>query len=924
MINFLNRIITKTILFLALIGFIPLNSINYDCSFVSWAPDYEHIFEVVSKKHDTIHPFLLQYNESWFGPSGYRRFIYDCIDGHQAKQEAFKKRFLRDESNNIDEVLSDLYPDGLIKMAESSDPAQGKKLKEAKKKAAKKFVELANNRITSRKNAYTICAINEFARNNDLEEIECPNCLALNKKAETSTTTTEQPKKAEKSRLKKLCKKHSKAAHINGGIFASVNYNDQKDKENLPSFGQNPALWSWRQIQDREKIVHLGDAVFSDLRMFVGDRENNQTFNNLLERLNYTYSDWGYAFFDYMFARPSKDLQTLIRRREFIKKLVQDDALYNDLVGILKEMAKCQEKVNDFIFAQHSFFSQNGGTWLYPDGLSHLKILHLLAPYSTSVKKLTEKINRNQTLIAIGYPVQIASDLAGIAWPIGMILFGKTGLISLGKNEFIGGMIKGESFPFGRHIITPLEDYRGPFAQQKGFINFFDSLRLTGKKFLEAEADSVGKAFQLKNNGSWNTGSIIRTILLGLSSIEGAFIAHRYGRLLAGPVKLAQEGTDCLNKVNSFYSVKMKNTPKTCAEIKKMTLALARFANLSKKLSKLLQAHLPDEHPLTLVDDLHEFVCGNNPELTKTLREIASCNSKSMDCKILSVLRKAHPFRWLFARPAEAIGQIDAFVSAARLIRETALLGTENNYCPVEFVQSACPGFKLDGFWNPFLKPEVAVANTMHIGLDLKEQHMILTGLNGGGKSTALRNMVFDEIMAHVFGFTPAVNAVTCIYDNIHTCMATKDCAEGKSTYMVQNDKVMENLAIIEMSGKTNERSLLALDEIYGGTDNVNAVPNGITFGLFCCKNQSSTVLFSSHFYQMCTLQERTGGIFKNMKIRAEKDEKGNFKRIFKIEPGRIEPGHDAIGLQLTKDSGAPKEFVEQAERIKGELFPVR
>lgn len=894
---------------------------------MSWAPDYEHIFEVVSKKHETIYPYLLQFNETWFGPNGHRRFIYDCIDGNPAKKEAFKKRFIQDDFN-IDELLNELYPDVLVKLAESSDPIEGKKLKEKKKKAAKKFIEKANNRITSRKNAYTIFCLNEFSRNNDLEEIECPSCQALNKKEEPSpaTAATENSKKSEKSRLRKLCKKHSKAAHINGGIFSSVDCDDKKDKEHLPSFAQNPTLWSWRQAQEREKIVHLGDSVFSDLRMFVGDRENNQTFNSLLEKINRTQTDWGYAFFDYMFARPSKDLQTLVRRREFVKKLVQDDAFYNELVGILKEMAKCQEKVNDFIFAQHSFFSQNG-LWLYPDGLSHFKLLNLFSRF-TWAKSLKEKINRNEALIAIGYPAQITSDVAAILTPLILMGFGKSGLINLGWQEFISGRpipdIPFALDPSGNGKLKT-HNVKRDFAANPTFPNFGKSLGRTGLEFLKAEGASVGKAFSLKSNGQWDLPSIGRAILLGLSSIEGALVASEWGRtIVSGPVKLAGEGMDCFNKINSFYFTKMKNTPKTCAQVRKMTLALANFANLCKKLSKLMHQFLPEEHPLTLIDDLHEFISLSNPELARTLKELSSCGPKSMDCKNLSVLRKAHPFRWLFARPVEAIGQIDAFVAMAKLIRELALTENGNNFCPVDFVESACPGFKLEGFWNPFLKPGTAVPNSMSIGLDLKEQHMILTGLNGGGKSTALRNMVFDEIMAHVFGFAPAQSAITAIYDNIHTCMATKDCAEGKSTYMVQNDKVMENLAIIEMTHKNNEHSLLALDEIYGGTDNVNAVPNGITFGLFCCKNPSSTVLFSSHFYQMCSLEERSDGVFKNMKIRAEKDENGQFKRIFKIEPGRIEPGHDAIGLQLTKDSGAPKEFVEQAEKIKGELFPMK
>ncbi len=960
MLKFFNKINRKLLILLSISGFWQINA-DQNCNFVSWTPNYKHIKEVILRKQPTVYPYLRSCNDAWFGAESYDNFILDCLGGNPLKKEAFRKRFLQNDPE-AEKILD--------------EPLQSKTLKKARIEAAEKSLIL-ESRIISRDQAYIIGLINELCRNNDKEKIECPRCLALNEK---KLIDEEVDGKLKKTSLRRLCKKHSKSAHINGGIFKSVDFSGQSDDKNFPTQSQNPSLWSWRDIQDPEKITYVDESVFSDLRVFVGDRENHQTFNNFLKNIKKAITHWGCAFVDYMFAKPSKDLETLNSRRDFIKKLVENDDLYNEIVSILGEMAKCQIKVNNFILANHSFFSP-GGLWLYPDGISHLKPLDTLADFSVKMRKFKEGINKNPYTIGAGIPFRIFVNFLSIMMPISIFLASKNNLINNIKEEFgpnpkdikigeysefdlnnhsiIGAILKSPIFLLNLPVsviktlintyksgsfqyqndmygIGPLDSLLRLPAKLGNFLvvdpaNFMNNKLLNKKnclsnlargslRFCEIEGDEFGRSNGLDSSNMW--GKTIHPWLLALSSINGLVTMIPLVRYAAGPLRVYVEGTDVYRQGQFFRSMK-KNTPKQYSEIQAMTLALANFVKLSKRLSKLMRENFPSGHPLTLVDDLHEFHSDLNPQLHSILNELSSCNKSTIRFKILSVLRKAHPFRWLFARLAESIGQIDAMTSFATLVRESRTRAT-NQFCPVEFIKSCQPGFKIDGFWNPFFNPETAVPNSLSVGLDLKEQHMILTGLNGGGKSTALRNIVFCILMGQVCGFAPAQNMVSAIYDNIYTCMSTKDFAEGKSTYMVQNDKIMEVLKLIEQSNERQELSLFALDEIYGGTDNVNAVPNGITFGLFCCKNRANTVLFSSHFHQMCSLEERTAGLFKNIKIKAEKDEQGKFKRIFKIEPGRIEPGHDAIGLQLTKDSGAPKEFVDAAERIKMELFPQR
>ena len=95
----------------------------------------------------------------------------------------------------------------------------------------------------------------------------------------------------------------------------------------------------------------------------------------------------------------------------------------------------------------------------------------------------------------------------------------------------------------------------------------------------------------------------------------------------------------------------------------------------------------------------------------------------------------------------------------------------------------------------------------------------VITGINGSGKSTYLKQIALIVILAHCGSYVPADEALLPIRDQICTRIGTSDDQEHNiSTFLSE----MKETAFI--CNSTTDRSLFLLDELGRATSNEDGV----------------------------------------------------------------------------------------------------
>jgi len=141
-----------------------------------------------------------------------------------------------------------------------------------------------------------------------------------------------------------------------------------------------------------------------------------------------------------------------------------------------------------------------------------------------------------------------------------------------------------------------------------------------------------------------------------------------------------------------------------------------------------------------------------------------------------------------------AAGELDMYVALAKLYKSRE--GKEAHYCMVNFIEnSTTPIIDAQNFWNPFINPDtVAVNNTT---LDASCPNSILTGPNTGGKSTVIKGIMINILMAQTFGIAPAESLTLTPFSKLNCFMnISDDIATGASLF---KSEVMRAKKLLDM-----------------------------------------------------------------------------------------------------------------------------
>ena len=207
------------------------------------------------------------------------------------------------------------------------------------------------------------------------------------------------------------------------------------------------------------------------------------------------------------------------------------------------------------------------------------------------------------------------------------------------------------------------------------------------------------------------------------------------------------------------------------------------------------------------------------------------------------------------------------------------------------------------------------VPNSIELGNP--ESILIVTGANMGGKSTILRQVCINIILAQIGSFVPCSSC--CIahpVDRIFTRIGASDnILEGKSTFLTE----LEETAV--MLKEATCRSLLVIDELGRGTSTYDGVAiAGATLGAIA--ELGCACLFATHYHKLCQEEniknlEKVGntpiGLF-HMECVTD----GGIQLTHKFKRG-LYPHSQA--MHVARLAGIPQSIISEADQVSKQFL---
>jgi DNA mismatch repair protein MutS len=189
-----------------------------------------------------------------------------------------------------------------------------------------------------------------------------------------------------------------------------------------------------------------------------------------------------------------------------------------------------------------------------------------------------------------------------------------------------------------------------------------------------------------------------------------------------------------------------------------------------------------------------------------------------------------------------------------------------------------------------------------------RNQLVILTGPNMGGKSTYLRQTALMCVMAQAGSFVPARSAKLPIVDRIFARVGASDnIARGQSTFMVE----MQETANILHSATA--RSLVILDEIGRGTATFDGLSLAWAVAEYLASNARARpkTIFATHYHELTDLADALPTVVNfHVVVREWKDD---IVFLRKVVAGRSDRSY---GIQVARLAGLPSPVVDRAREI--------
>jgi DNA mismatch repair protein MutS len=254
---------------------------------------------------------------------------------------------------------------------------------------------------------------------------------------------------------------------------------------------------------------------------------------------------------------------------------------------------------------------------------------------------------------------------------------------------------------------------------------------------------------------------------------------------------------------------------------------------------------------------------------------------------------------------ASLVAEVDLCAGASRLI-------IERSYSLPEFHQDS--RIHLESCRHPVVETTVSFFVPNTISMD-QGQVLLVTGPNMAGKSTLMRQVALNVLLAQI-GFPVACKkAMLPLLDGLFTRIGASDhLSEGLSTFMVE---MKESSYILK---NYQSRSLLILDEIGRGTSTYDGLSLARAILESILEKQKGYTFFATHYHELTDLHLPYFQKLRHVHMSIQELDTG-IEFLHTLKEG---PAHKSYGLYVAQLAGLPSCILKKAKAHLNKLEKIR
>lgn len=239
------------------------------------------------------------------------------------------------------------------------------------------------------------------------------------------------------------------------------------------------------------------------------------------------------------------------------------------------------------------------------------------------------------------------------------------------------------------------------------------------------------------------------------------------------------------------------------------------------------------------------------------------------------------------------IGEMDMIFSILNLVKT-------KKYTFAKFIDKNKPFINLKNMAHPTLE------NPVKNNVKVKNKNIIITGPNAAGKSTFIKGLTVNIILAQSLGICCASNAKITNFDYIRTHLNTPDRINTQSLFEAEMYKCKEIIDEIKKNGKC----LIVLDELFSSTNYKEGFSGSAAIVKKIGTFNNVCTIITTHYSKLPKYAKKYG--YKNYKFPVQKTD-NQLKYTYKIKKGI---SNDFVALDILKLNNYDKDIIDDAVDI--------
>lgn len=224
------------------------------------------------------------------------------------------------------------------------------------------------------------------------------------------------------------------------------------------------------------------------------------------------------------------------------------------------------------------------------------------------------------------------------------------------------------------------------------------------------------------------------------------------------------------------------------------------------------------------------------------------------------------------------------------------------------------PHLLFKAIYHPCLYDKRPVSN--NVSFD-KANNILLTGPNAGGKSTIIKSVLSNILLAQTFGITFSKACEITPFKYITSQINIPDTKGKESLFEAEMFRAKDNLNMLE---KEDGLSFIAMDEIFNSTNPIEGISGAYAIAKKMSTYKKNLSIISTHYVYLTKLAKELPGSFINYCMNVQYDENGEITYPYQLKRG---VSTQYIALELLKRNGFETSIIDEAINIKNTLLKV-